>query len=164
MNVEIIYILLPLVCAVWALEEVVARRWWRKEKACRDPRLVAWAHTGASAGCVALVSLGEFAVALFCVAVFLGGVLWPLLALFYGFTARWLVRGVIIAFERVYTPGVVSLGVFAPYFAIGAANMLGRFPVSENFFFFAAGVLFVFADELLLHRLSRRSRRGSTGR
>ncbi len=159
MNVEIFYLALPLAYALYAIERVgVLRRLRACGQSGREADSIA--GNNVSPLFAALVSLEELAFVLLSVVAFLAGMIWPLLALFYGHAGRAYGRSIASLRRRKYTPGLFSLALLAPYWVVGVWNMSVRFPFLVNLGLMVGGVLFVGLNSMLLRRLYEKKQAG----
>lgn len=160
MNVEILYLALPLACLLCGAERVGVLL-WRKRRG-RSPRGVGESgENPCSPLCAALLSAVEMIFALLAAAALLCGLIWPLLALFFGHSARAFARYAAAFRRRSYAPGLVCFAALAPYWALGVGNMLVRFPASVCFALALGGTLFVFLSERLFRRFFGKNRAGN---
>lgn len=153
MNVEILYLALPLACLLCGAEHVGVML-WRKRRGQSSRGTEAMGENAVSPSCAALFSAAEVGFALLSAAALLCGLMWPLLALFFGHSVR-AFAGYAAAFRRrSYTPGLLCLAALAPYWALGVGNMLSRFPASVCLALAFGGTFFVYVADWFFRRFS----------
>lgn len=135
MNIEILYIVLPLMIAVSGVEKSVTYKWWARNRgdrvlAARPQAAIAIEELKKlSVRGFALLVAEEVLLTLGLVAIFLDGCLWPLLAVFCGFSLVHLGHILQTVIARSYVPGLVTSLLLMPYCFIGMANVAQRWSV-----------------------------------
>ena len=161
MNIEILYILFPIVYAIHAIEETFTQKRWMKRHAddvsAKFPFTRCLVNMQKSLGNTGfcLIAFEELLVILIATVAFVYGEMWLLLALVYGFSIHSLLHiGKAVAL-RSYVPGVVSVVAFLPYSAATVGNLTVRFGAGYNIGLCLGGTAIVAANLMLLHTMWR---------
>lgn len=147
MNIEILYLVFPLVMLPHVAEEILTRGRWLVRRGhevaerCPLARKTLLAADGLPAPAFAALTAAELAFAALAAAWFANGTLWLLLAVLYAFAFHLLERFALALAACGYVPGLVTALLAAPYCAVAIRNLIIRFGWGGNAPFAAVGLL-----------------------
>lgn len=147
MNIEILYLMLPLVMLPHVAEEILTRRRWLIRRGhevaerCPLARKTLLAADGLPGSGFAALAAAELAFTALAAAWFANGTLWLLLAVFYAFALHLVAQLALAVAARGYVPGLVTALIAVPYCAAAIHNSVVRFGWGSNALLAAGGVL-----------------------
>lgn len=136
---ELIYIILPLLFLVHKTEDAVGRKIARKMPVGR----------------FCAVGAAELLLVLAATALFIYGILPPLLVVFYGFTILLVTKLVQVVQQRRYVPGAYSAFLFLSYAALGTFNLVERYSLCYNVMLALGGFALAAADFALAQTVAK---------
>lgn len=103
-----------------------------------------------------IIVIEKFCLILVALAVFLYGIPYPLLALFWGFSIHLLVHIAQAIVIRRDVPGLITSLLFLPYCALGIVHLIQRYSFDLNMLLAVAGFAIVVPYLLIMHRIMRK--------
>ncbi len=162
MNIEILYMLMPLVVALHGVEEVFTRKSWLSRHTDAVGTQFPFArkflkiYNSESTLAFVLIVVEELLIISLATVAFIYSEQEFLLALFYGFGIHLLLHIIQSIVLRCYTPGLITSIVILPYSVVGVANMLVRFPGYLNISLALCGLAIMAGNLVLCHSIAVR--------